>query len=178
MTQMHTTKHTEPKLKKGAQVCRLVLREGKWQMGRIMTVGSIRQGNRHTEIMCEETGVGTGTVYEANQLFHPFDAAPECERRNECLAKDDLPTIYGLVNDGSPGMYSVIALAEDGKCLSGHCCSDPGFGPHDIGATSDWHQEHYWAHYPNGFRVEWVDDPKAHKGCQVAIAKNKASGPA
>lgn len=85
-----------------------------------------------------------------------------------------LPKIYGFVNGGSPGWLDVAGIAEDGVCLSGHVCSHPSFGPHDIGVTSDWKHEIYRKYYPQGFTVEWVADVKAHDGIQRAFALNRA----
>lgn len=89
-------------------------------------------------------------------------------------AATDKPKIFGFVNGGSPGWWNVSAITEDGLCISGHCCSHPSWGPHDIGATSDWHHDVYRQYYPDGFTVEWVADVKAHDGIQRAFALNRA----
>ena len=84
----------------------------------------------------------------------------------------DKPKIYGFVNGGSPGLYHVEALSEDGRFLAGHICSHPAYGPHDIGVTSDWKHDTYAKHYPGGFEVVWVDDPKTHEGLNAAYARH------
>lgn len=83
------------------------------------------------------------------------------------------PKIYGFVNGGSPGWYSVEAISEDGVFLAGHCCSHPGFGPHDIGVTSTWHHESYQKYYPDGYEVIWVEDAKDER-IKAAYAKHLA----
>lgn len=82
------------------------------------------------------------------------------------------PKIFGFVNGGTPGWYIVEALSEDGYFLAQHLCSHPSFGPHDIGVTSDWKHEIYRAHYPEGFEVVWVEDPKTHEGLKAAYERH------
>lgn len=83
-----------------------------------------------------------------------------------------VPTIYCFLNGGSPGWYNVLAIAEDGSALAGHVCSSPAFFLHDIGIESDWKHEHYRAHYPDGYRLEWVerDEIDGHEALQRAFA--------
>ena len=71
------------------------------------------------------------------------------------------PKIFAFCNGGSPGWYRCDALSEDGVFLAGHICSDPSFGPHDMGAVGDWKHKTYRKYYPDGFEVVWVevDDP-------------------
>ncbi|MCA0358749.1 MAG: hypothetical protein LCH78_18195 [Proteobacteria bacterium] len=38
-------------------------------------------------------------------------------------AESDLPIIYGFNNGGSPGFFSGVLIAADGKTLGGHLCS-------------------------------------------------------
>lgn len=65
--------------------------------------------------------------------------------------------IYIFVNEiNSIGVFPV-ALAEDGTCLAGHCCSNEGFIKHDMGITSDWKHEHYKKHYPDGYELVLCD---------------------
>lgn len=86
----------------------------------------------------------------------------------------DKPKIYGFVNGGSPGWYSVEAISEDGVFLAGHVCSHPGFGPHDIGVTSDWKHDTYAKYYPDGFEVVWIEDTKNDERLKAAHAKHVA----
>lgn len=101
------------------------------------------------------------------------------EQRNEVRldpAAERLPEIYGFVNGGSPGWYNVVALSEDGEFLAGHACSHPGWGPHDIGVTSDWKHDGYRERYPHGFVVIWVEDCKTDPRIKAAHAKHVAYG--
>lgn len=73
-----------------------------------------------------------------------------------------LPKIFVFCNtrcEGSGDWHSMVAIAEDGKGLSGHACSNHGWGWHDMGFTSSWKREHYDAHYPGGYELVWVADP-------------------
>lgn len=66
------------------------------------------------------------------------------------------------------------ALAEDGTGLGEHLSSSVAFAKHDMGLTSDWKHEYYKAHAPDGFTLEWVDDPSTHAGWQAALKLNHA----
>lgn len=65
------------------------------------------------------------------------------------------------------------ALAEDGAGLAQHLSSNVSFAKHDLGLTSDWQHEHYRQHAPNGYELEWVDDPATHAGWQAALVLNR-----
>ncbi len=69
------------------------------------------------------------------------------------------------------------ALAEDGTGLASHLSSSVGFARHDMGLTSDWTHEYYREYCPDGFELEWVDDPETHAGWQAALALNRALAP-
>lgn len=92
---------------------------------------------------------------------------------------EELPAIYGFNNGGEPGWYSGVLLAEDGSYLGGHVCSHEGFMPGDLGVLeetrSDRH-ETFRAHYPGGYRMEFVrlNEVKDHEGLAAAYAKNQA----
>lgn len=81
------------------------------------------------------------------------------------------PKIYAFLNGGSPGWYTVSAIAEDGTPLASHICSSPAFFHHDIGISSDWKHNYYDEHYPQGWEIEWVerDDIDTHAGLQEAF---------
>lgn len=86
-----------------------------------------------------------------------------------------LPKIYlfaGRDNSFGPG-YAGFALAEDGTGICGHFSSSIGFAKHDLGLTSDWKHEYYEKHYPNGYELEWVDDPYNHAKWRVAYRLNQ-----
>ena len=42
-----------------------------------------------------------------------------------------------------------------------------------MGLTSDWKHEGYDAHYPNGYELVWVEDPKNHEGLEQAYQLNQ-----
>ena len=92
---------------------------------------------------------------------------------------EELPVIYGFNNGGSRGWYSACLLAEDGTSLGGHVCSAESYMPYDLGciegARPDRHEQ-FRAHYPDGYRMQFVSygDVKQTPGLVAAIEKNKA----
>ena len=90
------------------------------------------------------------------------------------LEISSLPVIYGFNNGGSEGCLSAVAIAEDGVCLGGHCCSAEGYMLHDLGilegTRKDRHEESYQKHYPNGYRMDFV----SYKEIEDHVALNKA----
>ena len=87
---------------------------------------------------------------------------------------EELPIIFGFNNGGHAGWYSACLLAQDGTELGGHWCSDEGYMPHDLGilegARPDRH-EAFRAHYPDGYRMEFVGHAAAarHEGLKEAF---------
>ena len=82
-----------------------------------------------------------------------------------------LPKIYVFCNQrgctGSGDWHSMIAVAEDGTCLAAHVCSSHGWARHDMGIDEDgWKRDEYARHYPDGFEVEWIEDPGSHPAIQ------------
>ena len=65
------------------------------------------------------------------------------------------------------------ALAEDGTGLAQHLSSNPSWSKRDLGMTGNWKHEFYREHCPDGYELEWVDDPVQHAGLQAALAKNQ-----
>jgi hypothetical protein len=90
----------------------------------------------------------------------------------------ELPVIYGFNNGGTHGWMSAVLLAEDGTGLGGHTCSSEAYMPADLGmiegTREDRHAE-FQAHYPEGYRVEFIRgaDVKAHAGLLAAYKKNQ-----
>ena len=85
--------------------------------------------------------------------------------------------IFCFVNSGAnTDMQGVMAMCEDGRCLAGHCSSTLDWAKHDIGLTSDWKHADYKEHCPDGYELEWIDDPRNHAGLDVACAKNQELG--
>jgi hypothetical protein len=89
-----------------------------------------------------------------------------------------LPVIYGFNNGGSPGWYLACLIAQDGTALGSHMCSDPCYMPHDLGileGSRDDRHEGFRKHYPDGYRMEFVDgDPRDHAGLMAAYQLNQA----
>jgi hypothetical protein len=65
------------------------------------------------------------------------------------------------------------ALCEDGKCLASHISSSDYWAQHDMGFTSNWKHKEYAEHCPEGFELEWVEDPENHPGWLAAYALNQ-----
>jgi len=84
--------------------------------------------------------------------------------------------IYLACFEGGMRSGDVIghALCEDGTGLASHLSSSEGFSKHDMGLTSDWKHDTYKEHCPDGFELEWVDDPENHEGWMAALKLNKA----
>lgn len=87
-----------------------------------------------------------------------------------------LPKIYCFINGGCPGLYHVVALAEDGNALAGHGSSNESWAKHDIGIYSNWKHDTYEKHYPDGYELEWVDNADTHPGVLQAIENNHKLG--
>ena len=95
------------------------------------------------------------------------------------LPVENLPVIYGFNNGGPRDWLEAILVAEDGKCLGSHICSHEGYMPADLGiieGSSPKRHECFRAHYPDGYRMEFVrlDAFATHAGLQEAIAKHVA----
>lgn len=90
-----------------------------------------------------------------------------------------LPVIYGFNNGGSPGWYNACLIAESGHGMGGHVCSHEGYMYYDLGilegSRPDRH-EHFKAHYPDGYRMDFVPeaDVRTHPGLEAAYQKNQA----
>lgn len=98
------------------------------------------------------------------------------KRRSVRLAIGDeqLPVIYVFCSGGQGDWWSMAALSEAGELIAGHICSDPSFGPLDMGITSDRYHDLYTARYPKGFELVWLDDPTKDAGFQAAREKLNA----
>jgi len=93
---------------------------------------------------------------------------------------DSLPVIWGFNNGGPAGLLHAVAIADDGTVLGGHGCSAEGYMPADLGilegTRSDRHDT-YRAHYPAGYRMEFVPrrNMETHERLQRALARHAAS---
>jgi hypothetical protein len=103
---------------------------------------------------------------------------------NPCgVAVEALPFIYGAALNHYPhsGDVGAYAIAEDGTKLGSHLCSSDYYVPGDLGmidgARPDRH-ETYRAHYPAGYRCEFVPmrSVERHEGLQRALAAAAARG--
>jgi hypothetical protein len=91
---------------------------------------------------------------------------------------EELPVIYGFNNGGSPGWYHAVSLAADGTCLGLHICSHEDYMPADLGLIENSRldrEEAFAAHYPEGYRCEFVpcDEVTSHAGLTAAYALNQ-----
>lgn len=117
--------------------------------------------------------------YLADHLFQ-YNGRPVTIYNPLNLPLEQLPKIYGFNNGGHSGWYEAVSLSEDGVGLGGHICSHEGYMPHDLGillgSREDRHLNSYRVHYPNGYRMEFVDTDNIsqHEGLQKAIAASKA----
>jgi hypothetical protein len=85
-----------------------------------------------------------------------------------------IPKIYVFCNNCSHEWHAMLAMAEDGTVLAEHVCSSHGWASHDMGIhPNGWKRELYAAHYPEGFEVLWVEDPRNDTGLQAAYKKNQ-----
>lgn len=86
----------------------------------------------------------------------------------------ELPIIYGWNNGGEPGWYQAVAMSEDGNCLGSHICSSEDYMLHDLGILEgtrlDRHEGSYKKHYPNGYRMNFVQ--WGHPGLAAAMQEN------
>jgi hypothetical protein len=78
----------------------------------------------------------------------------------------DLPVIYGFNNGGPVGFMHGQLIAEDGTALGSHVCSNEGYMPGDLGVregTRKDRHETFRAHYPDGYRMEFVGHAEVPK---------------
>lgn len=83
-------------------------------------------------------------------------------------------TIYVWCNSCSNEWHSICAMGDDGRAIAGHVCSDHYFIEHDMGFVGDWKHDAYDEAYPDGWRLELVEDPKTHPGLLAAYKLNQA----
>ena len=77
-------------------------------------------------------------------------------------------------SDSGSRQLDCQAVAEDGEGLAE--CSSPDLesAKDGIGLTSNTNHNLYAAHYPDGYELEWVNDPASHSGWQRALKRNRA----
>jgi hypothetical protein len=84
------------------------------------------------------------------------------------------PVIYLTCFHESRFGFAAYALSEDGTGLGSHLSSNIDFAKHDIGLTSDWHHEFYKQRYPDGYHVEWIDNPDDDPRWLAAMKLNES----
>lgn len=97
------------------------------------------------------------------------------------LPVEELPVIYGFNNGGnSVWGFEGTLIAQDGTYLGGHLCSSEAYMPADLGVlegTSPSRHETFRAHYPDGYRMEFVgyDAIDGHDRLKAVIALANAA---
>ena len=93
---------------------------------------------------------------------------------------DELPWIIGWNNGGGTEFLSARLIAQDGTPLGGHICSHEGYMPSDLGVldgTAPDRHEEFRAHYPDGYRMDFVSytdaghDPRLIEAFRLHDAK-------
>ena len=71
----------------------------------------------------------------------------------------DKTKVYVFCNSCAPRWHSFVAIAEDGRGLAGHLCSDHRFGYHDMGlGNSTWKHEIYDKYLgEDRWELVWLD---------------------
>jgi len=90
----------------------------------------------------------------------------------------NLPKIFVFVDKNNHAWgrdYVAMAVSQDGYLLASHISSSESWARHDMGLGSDWKHELYDIKYPNGYQLEWVEDPDSHQGLLEAqrMVKNR-----
>ena len=112
------------------------------------------------------------------EAFECFRAAYERAYGVPSVDMSDKPKIFVWCNRCEPEWHSASAMAEDGTALGGHICSSHSFIAHDMGINENgWKRDIYAEHYPDGFEVVWVEDPKHHAGLDAAYKLNQQRKP-
>lgn len=88
------------------------------------------------------------------------------------------PVIYCFINGGAgTDLVRSIALAEDGTLLAHHISSSDEWARGDCGyldtSMGRVKRGAFAKHYPEGYRLEWVDRPREHDRLAAATARNR-----
>jgi len=92
---------------------------------------------------------------------------------------DELPFIIGFNNGGSRDWWHAQLIAEDGEGLGSHLCSHEGYMEYDLGiiegTRQDRHETTFKAHYPDGYRMDFVSlkNVKSDERLKKAFELNK-----
>ena len=128
------------------------------------------------------TTSAAAALYEAQHVYQHQGRNVKVSNPNN-LPVQDLPVIYGFNNGGSAGWLSAELITQDGTHLGGHCCSAEGYMPADLGileGTREDRHETFKAHYPEGYRMEFVghSDIPNHIALNAAFQLNKTKAEA
>ncbi len=81
-----------------------------------------------------------------------------------------MPAIFVFVGPGLfDGEVTGFALAEDGRLIASHVFPTAEKARIRMERPTKIYREVH----PDGYDVEWVDDPTTHPGCLVALRRNK-----
>ncbi len=81
----------------------------------------------------------------------------------------------------SESLVKVEAISDDGQWLATHMSSNDEWAKYDIGIGADSNgqskRKHdiYNAHFPDGWELEWIEQPVTHSGLHDALTKYKAT---
>jgi len=89
------------------------------------------------------------------------------------------PKIYCFDNTGCGDIRDALAMAEDGHVLGRHCSSSRYFCQLDLGIYGLTIQSveqvtAYHKHYPDGYQLVWVEDPRMSLDLEKAYELNQA----
>ena len=70
-----------------------------------------------------------------------------------------------------------FAMTDDGRGLASHLSSGVEWAKWDMGVTSLSKHDHYAKQCPNGYKIEWIDNPDEHEAWKVAFALNQERKP-
>ena len=92
---------------------------------------------------------------------------------------EELPFIIGFNNGGSPKFLHAVLMAEDGEFMGSHCCSHECYMRGDLGileGTREDRHELFRAHYPNGYRMDFVsyNEVQYHDLLNKALERHEA----
>ena len=92
------------------------------------------------------------------------------------------PKIYCWINSGhGTDMQFTVAMAEDGTCLGQHASSSEAWAKSDLGVYGETNVSArkltaMREHYPGGFDLVWLDDPRSDPGWRRAAELNHTMG--
>ncbi len=84
---------------------------------------------------------------------------------------EPLPTIYLHVGIDPFETIFGRAIADDGTILGSAEFDSLEKARVGMGVTDRKEPKSYRRHYPDGFRLEWVDDPDTHEGYRAALGR-------